>query len=110
MRRTTHDQHQVSMAWCMACRWLRMTPDEQAAHRELQRARSRARWRASHPEQAAIRDRVLAGQEKRPCGCGATDTTAYITDYAAGTFLWRCRPCAKAARTAWTVTAGSRAA
>ena len=79
-----------------AARWERMTPEQQAGYRE----RGAAAWRRQHPERAARRDAILAGRTPEPCDlCGIdADVHPFVTDYDAGTVVWRCRTCAKANR------------
>ncbi|MHB8958468.1 MAG: hypothetical protein ACYDAN_02465 [Candidatus Limnocylindrales bacterium] len=77
--------------------WVRAwwTPERRQEARE----KGRARWRAEHPEQAAIRDELLETCAPEPCDrCAAPEATMFVVDYEARTVLWRCRACAKEAR------------
>ncbi len=116
---TSHTTHDHYHSRCPACRWERMTPEQQAAIRAERRAQGLARWerktpdeqaairqrgadawRRQFPERAARRDAILAGRDPEPCAaCGTTsDVHAFVTDYEAGLVRWLCRPCAKATR------------
>ena len=58
-----------------------------------------AAWRADHPERATVRDAILAGSTQEPCDrCGAEAARLFVTDYATADHVWRCAPCASAAR------------
>jgi Arc/MetJ family transcription regulator len=71
------------------------TPERRATVGEA----SRAAWRAAHPDRAAIRDAILDGSPESPCDrCGADAARLFVTDYATAAHVWRCAPCAIAAR------------
>jgi hypothetical protein len=78
--------------------WRRLSPEQQAGYRE----RGAAAWRRQNPERAARRDAILAGRSPEPCGdCGASDATAFVTDYEQGIVRWLCHACARASRPAF---------
>ena len=97
---TPHRTHTAFRRSCSVCRWEHMTPDEQAAYRAARSAQAAAAWRRQNPERAARRDAILAGRVPEPCdSCGTTaDVRAFVTDYAQGVVIWRCRACARATR------------
>lgn len=79
------------MSRCSAQHPAWWTPERRAVAAE----RSRQRWRERNPEKAAIRDEIVATETERPCRCGSTAVTLFVTDYATRVHVWRCRPCAK---------------
>ncbi len=103
MARTKHPEHKHPQSWCPACRWDRMSPDEQAAYRDVKAKLARERWRRKHPARAALRDILLEGAVPQTCDrCGGTDDTAAIVDYdEIGITGWRCRACWRTARDEW---------
>ena len=103
MTRTKHDTHERPQAWCPACRWERMSPDEQATYREERRRAARQVWQRRNPARAALRDALVASVTPGVCDrCGQRADTAAIIDYEQARIVaWRCRPCWRAARNAW---------
>lgn len=84
--------------------WTAKRRAEQAARvspeaRALLAEAAAGRWRERHPEKAVVRDEILATEKPQPCDqCGDGVTKLWVTDYSTGAHVWRCKPCAAAAR------------
>ena len=98
--------------------WWAEHPEERAAESARQKAMwtpqrraewataIRERWRMHNPEHAAIRDRILARVTPEPCDrCDSRASVLLVTDYETEAYVWRCQPCAIAARKEWRTTA-----
>ena len=103
MTATPHVSHITFTKRCSVCRWDAMSLEAQTAHRSS----ARDSWRARNPLKAARRDQILAGSTLEACECGSDEVTAFVTDYDRGSFIWRCAPCARAARSTYRRAEGT---
>jgi len=59
----------------------------------------KARFRRIHPDRASVRDRLLGEVQQLTCDkCGSSASSLFVVDYPTEAHVWRCRPCASAAR------------
>jgi len=103
MDRTPHSLHESPQRYCSACRWAALSAAEQQRRRVRARRRASDSWRRTHPDRAAIRDRLTAGATADACDrCGRARDLVAIIDYERETITaWRCRPCWRLARAEW---------